>query len=130
VPLAKGVYVEAEAPEEDVAAQTEECRRFAQAWSRAVAEDSGAVVQLLRYRTPSTRPPWPVRCLCVSHIVGTSSQLNVRAWCPGENGDSAHLHRIATSRGCSWRRRGSCSPRWPTRDWRRYAIHARASNIP
>ena len=94
------------------------------------SEDVGAVVQALLHRTPTTSPPWPVRCLCFSRTVGTSRQLNVRAWCPDENCDSAHLHRVATSRGCSRRRRGSCSPRWPTRDWRRYATHARPSNMP
>jgi hypothetical protein len=93
-------------------------------------EDVGAVVQALIHRTPTTSPPWPVRCLCLRRTVGTSSQLNVRAWCPDENCDSAHLHRIATSRRCSRRRRGSCSPRWPTRDWRRYATHARAPAWP
>eukprot|EP01047_Picozoa_sp_COSAG01_P059887 COSAG01_NODE_7258_length_3279_cov_16.342453_2_plen_352_part_00 len=90
-------------------------------------EGVGAVVQALLHRTPTTSPPWPVRCLCFSRTVGTSVQLSVRAWCPNKNCDSSHLHRIATSRGCSRRRRGSCSPRWPTRDWRRYATHARAS---
>jgi hypothetical protein len=79
-------------------------------------EDGGAVVQALLHRTANYFTAWPVRCLCLRHTVGTSSQLTVRAWCPNENCDSAHLHRIATSRGCSRRRRGSCSPRWPTRD--------------
>jgi hypothetical protein len=92
--------------------------------------DVGAVVQALLHRTPTTSPPWPVRCLFLRRTVGTSIQLNMRAWCPDENCDSAHLHRIATCRGCSRRRRGSCSPRWPTRDWRRYVTHARASAWP
>jgi hypothetical protein len=45
-------------------------------------EDVGAVVQALLHRTPTTSPPWPVRCLCFSRTVGTSRQLNARAWCP------------------------------------------------
>jgi hypothetical protein len=94
---------------------------------RGTPQDSGAVVQALLHRTPTTSPPWPVRCLRLRRTVGTSVQLNVRAWCPNQNCASFHQHRSATSRGCSRRRRGSCSPRWPTRDWRRYATHARAS---
>eukprot|EP01049_Picozoa_sp_SAG25_P000759 SAG25_NODE_28_length_20925_cov_13.342839_3_plen_456_part_00 len=107
VPPGKGVR-----REEEVAAG----QAFTQEWGMAVADDSSAMVQLLRYRTPTTSPPWPVRCLCFSRTVGTSVQLTVRAWCPNENCASFHLHWIATSRGCSRRRRGSCSPRWLTRD--------------
>jgi hypothetical protein len=40
------------------------------------------IVQALLHRTPTTSPPWPVRCLCFSRTVGTSRQLNARAWCP------------------------------------------------
>jgi hypothetical protein len=42
-------------------------------------KDVGAVVQALLHRTPTTSPPWPVRCLCFRRTVGTSSQLSVRA---------------------------------------------------